>query len=257
LHNDFTLDVLDSETRSFGQQLRDFNDKTCPAFATRELPREYAARIRRNTKKPLATGRARSDQPPPRIVLAPGPQASNTQEIVAGNVILPPAITATYIRDPFIPFIPSTTFSSSAQLDAEMQLNNTRVVAGNTVVPPAITPTYIRDPFIPFIPSTAFSSSAQLDAEMRLPQVHLTPSAEAGITQSAPPASASAHRRTGGSSYPARLTNESRQLKTLNLNTYKIHALGDYVSAIRSYGTTDSYSTETVSVIVAVHPISL
>jgi hypothetical protein len=36
------------------------------------------------------------------------------------------------------------------------------------------------------------------------------------------------------------------QPKTLNLNTYKIHALGDYVSTIREFGTTDSYSTETV-----------
>ena len=37
-----------------------------------------------------------------------------------------------------------------------------------------------------------------------------------------------------------------RRPKTLNLNTYKIHALGDYVSTIKAYGTTDSYSTEAV-----------
>jgi hypothetical protein len=36
------------------------------------------------------------------------------------------------------------------------------------------------------------------------------------------------------------------QPKTLNLNTYKIHALGNYVSTIREFGTTDSYSTEMV-----------
>ena len=36
--------------------------------------------------------------------------------------------------------------------------------------------------------------------------------------------------------------------KALNLNTYKCHSLGDYVHAIRQYGTTDSYSTEPVSV---------
>lgn len=35
--------------------------------------------------------------------------------------------------------------------------------------------------------------------------------------------------------------------KTLNLNTYKDHALGDYVETIRRIGTTDSYSTESVS----------
>jgi hypothetical protein len=50
LHNDFTLDILDSETRALGQQLRHFSNTTCSAFVTRELPREYNARIRRNTK---------------------------------------------------------------------------------------------------------------------------------------------------------------------------------------------------------------
>lgn len=35
--------------------------------------------------------------------------------------------------------------------------------------------------------------------------------------------------------------------KTLNLRTYKLHALGDYTATIRLYGTTDSYSTQTVS----------
>jgi hypothetical protein len=37
-------------------------------------------------------------------------------------------------------------------------------------------------------------------------------------------------------------------LKTFNLNTYKVHALGDYTAHIRRYGTTDSYSTEVVRV---------
>ena len=38
----------------------------------------------------------------------------------------------------------------------------------------------------------------------------------------------------------------SRQPKTFNLQTYKLHALSDYVSSIRRYGTTDSYSTQLV-----------
>lgn len=37
--------------------------------------------------------------------------------------------------------------------------------------------------------------------------------------------------------------------KTLNLTTYKYHALADYPSTIRQYGTTDSYSTQLVSVL--------
>jgi hypothetical protein len=37
-----------------------------------------------------------------------------------------------------------------------------------------------------------------------------------------------------------------RKKKNLNLNVYKVHALGDYVRTIRLLGTTDSYSTQTV-----------
>lgn len=37
-----------------------------------------------------------------------------------------------------------------------------------------------------------------------------------------------------------------RRRKTMNLDTYKVHALGDYVETIRTYGTCDSYSTERV-----------
>ena len=35
--------------------------------------------------------------------------------------------------------------------------------------------------------------------------------------------------------------------KVFNLVTYKLHALGDYVAHILRFGTTDSYSTQTVS----------
>jgi hypothetical protein len=38
----------------------------------------------------------------------------------------------------------------------------------------------------------------------------------------------------------------TRRKKTFNMNTYKHHALGDYVETIRTYGTCDSYSTEAV-----------
>ena len=41
--------------------------------------------------------------------------------------------------------------------------------------------------------------------------------------------------------------NRSKQAKTLNLATYKWHALGDYVSTIRLFGPTDNYSTQVVS----------
>jgi hypothetical protein len=38
------------------------------------------------------------------------------------------------------------------------------------------------------------------------------------------------------------------KVKTLNLFTYKFHALGDYVQTIHLFGTTDSYSTQIVCV---------
>jgi hypothetical protein len=38
-----------------------------------------------------------------------------------------------------------------------------------------------------------------------------------------------------------------RRVKTFNLHTYKLHSLGDYVSTIKRFGTTDSYTTAIVS----------
>jgi hypothetical protein len=42
-----------------------------------------------------------------------------------------------------------------------------------------------------------------------------------------------------GSSHP--------RIKKLNLSTYKFHALGDYPNTIQMFGTTDNYTTQTVS----------
>jgi len=49
---------------------------------------------------------------------------------------------------------------------------------------------------------------------------------------------------TGEGVIPA--PNKTRRPKHLNLKTYKFHALGDYVSTIRRFGTTDSYTSQTV-----------
>lgn len=40
------------------------------------------------------------------------------------------------------------------------------------------------------------------------------------------------------------------KVKLLNLFTYKLHALGDYVRTIRLFGTTDSYSTQIVCAMI-------
>ena len=51
---------------------------------------------------------------------------------------------------------------------------------------------------------------------------------------------------TAAPSHPA----QTRQPKVFNLQTYKLHALADYPSQIKMYGTTDSYSTQSVSTVV-------
>ena len=53
----------------------------------------------------------------------------------------------------------------------------------------------------------------------------------------------------GGSSQSQGITSHikhGQRPKGLNLQTYKLHALADYPSQIRMYGTTDSYSTQSV-----------
>jgi hypothetical protein len=50
------------------------------------------------------------------------------------------------------------------------------------------------------------------------------------------------------SSQAAAAPTKRRNAKTLNLFVYKLHALGDYVRTIRLFGTTDSYSTQIVSI---------
>lgn len=42
-------------------------------------------------------------------------------------------------------------------------------------------------------------------------------------------------------------TASGKAAKTFSLSTYKLHALGDYPQTIRLFGTSDNYSTQTVS----------
>ena len=56
--------------------------------------------------------------------------------------------------------------------------------------------------------------------------------------------SSMARQSVSGSTATTKTT--GRKPKQFSLRRYKYHALGDYVSTIRRYGTTDSYSTEPV-----------
>jgi hypothetical protein len=58
----------------------------------------------------------------------------------------------------------------------------------------------------------------------------------------------SATNQASESRRPTAPNSNARKQKKLNLRTYKLHALGDYVNSIRRFGTTDSYSTQSVSI---------
>jgi hypothetical protein len=62
MHTDQTLDIFDNVTVQMGAEFRAFNNKTCPAFDTRELRRETKARKQRGKKR---AGRKVSKDPAP------------------------------------------------------------------------------------------------------------------------------------------------------------------------------------------------
>lgn len=74
-------------------------------------------------------------------------------------------------------------------------------------------------------------------------------------TKETPNEAAARHRRAAaklakgsGSATPAPAGSSGSKVKIFNLFTYKYHALADYVWHIIRFGTTDSYSTQIVSI---------
>lgn len=64
-----------------------------------------------------------------------------------------------------------------------------------------------------------------------------------------PKEKAARQRKFAQQSRPNSLPSESTRprVKKFNLNTYKFHAMGDYVESIKLFGTTDSFTTQIVS----------
>lgn len=61
---------------------------------------------------------------------------------------------------------------------------------------------------------------------------------------------ASAAKKRGAQLAPAaasQMAPQSRRHRAFNLSTYKIHSLGHYATAIRLYGTSDNFNSQTVS----------
>jgi hypothetical protein len=64
IHSDLTLDILDEVTTSLGEAFRQFQEKICPAYNSKELPREADARRRRRQKENIS-GKAKSTDDAP------------------------------------------------------------------------------------------------------------------------------------------------------------------------------------------------
>jgi hypothetical protein len=78
MHNDLTLDIMDAATISLGKKLREFSQKTCPAFETKELSREYNARMRKHTKEASKTRtQKQADKSSNNDQVIPEPSAGN------------------------------------------------------------------------------------------------------------------------------------------------------------------------------------
>jgi hypothetical protein len=58
------------------------------------------------------------------------------------------------------------------------------------------------------------------------------------------------HPEAGATSQVPRGRKKNVDHAPVNLLTYKLHAMGDYEATIRAYGTTDSYNTQIVRVVV-------
>ncbi|KAJ3526401.1 hypothetical protein NMY22_g10179 [Coprinellus aureogranulatus] len=90
MHTDHTLHILDTLTTDLGNTVRDFAEKTCASFQTKELKREYQARKRRESKKEAqvkgkatsgkkkATGPAKGKQPARAAGAGKGKQPAKT-----------------------------------------------------------------------------------------------------------------------------------------------------------------------------------
>ncbi|KAF5314748.1 hypothetical protein D9611_007063 [Ephemerocybe angulata] len=72
LHTDQTLEIMDDLTTQMGDAFRKFQAKTCSAIETKELPREYNARIRREAKAAAAASLPSSKKSQKKVAIPRG-----------------------------------------------------------------------------------------------------------------------------------------------------------------------------------------
>lgn len=80
MHTESTLALLESLTTEFGILMQDFQELTCSSFETMELPREMAARNRREAKS-TGTSQSTLGQAPIAVQSAAESTASATADL--------------------------------------------------------------------------------------------------------------------------------------------------------------------------------
>lgn len=225
LHTESTLDLLEQTTTQLGTQLRRFQSYTCSFFVTRELPKEEAARGRRQARKkptPMAPAQSGSGGPPSRATrgrvgstrargrgVGRGRGQQLDQQLVNDG--------ASNTENPDLGPAEASSRGRVAPARARGHGHGTGRGRGQGQQLPGLT-----------VPPTNDDTS---NAEIPNP----APAEEPNLT-----------------SKPAK----PRKLKTFSLLTYKLHALGDYVRTIRWFGTSDSYSTQPVRYTISLDSIN-
>ncbi|RXW23302.1 hypothetical protein EST38_g2534 [Candolleomyces aberdarensis] len=223
LHTDTTLDILDHLTTVLGDQFRGFVSKVCEQVETKELPKEYHARKRREAKQ---KGKKKSQ----RTIGKKGAKAQR-----GGGDIVPqvevPELQPSDMASSSTSTVPQTTgkrgtkrqraasnippvfqVGSSSSHGAKRQ-KVAQDTAGTDVdaVQSQLEGMYLNE-------KTATKGKRAMKRQNGAPGTD--------ITQSGPNEAA------------------GRQAKVFTLRTFKFHALGHVVRNIKRFGTTDNYSTQ-------------
>ncbi|RDB16269.1 hypothetical protein Hypma_003008 [Hypsizygus marmoreus] len=234
LHSELTLAILDKETTILPEKLREFQSDTCLAFNAKELPREAAARNRRK-----ATRSQKVQNPaPPSASVSSGKGKPQRQKDIKANHTWDHGPTDTTRNGP-----PS---ASSSQQDTSGRCSDvgqapkgaTRQTAHKSLRI-ALQSNSACDDSDDTENAGEHDSRQKVHAGDELSEAHSSQS-----ETSAGSVNTKEHDPLliGGEEHST--STSGRRTKKFNLNTYKTHAIGDYVEAIKMYGTTDSYSTE-------------
>ena len=249
-HTDPSLEIMDDVTISLAKSFKEFKEYTCSAFLTFELKREANARSRRQGKAKKTSGKRRPAVSAPAMPAVAPASASATPlplPVTPAFAPLPPPATqanpcaqATHS----FPFLSPTAAAPPSSLAGPAPSILGAAIPKSTssqVCPP--TPLFAGSPSGQ--PTSTQPESLQVETATGSSKGGPTPlsaeSSSSRLTSTIQPNTPRVETASGDS--PER---GARKAKALNFNTYKFHASGDVTSAIRMYGTTDSYSTEPV-----------